>query len=424
MKQILLSALSIFFLLLGYTQSNRVFSGGEALSFGTVDVSVNKGTAWSSERNANPGYFSSVENANYIGYSDEAHIDGYIKKYGNSAFIFPVGNGKDLRTLEISSPNAATDAYATAWIEGEPSINLDPTEPFAGNHPVTKIAETISSVSAVGQWDWQSGESGNLGAGTTGNGDGLTITVSIPDMTGFATESELRLVGWNGKQWIDLSKKPTATGNKEDSKLSGTMIPGISAIAIGKTVSAPLVKIASITASASNCNTMLKWETSVENNSSIFIIEQSEDNINFNTISSLATSGSFGGSRYAKEITQPYGIAYYRIKIQHANGTYEYSPNISANNKCHGIGNIRAYPNPVVDNENINLRFSTSYEGAAELMIVNNTGQQVLKKFVQIKSENNLLTLVIKHLIHGTYFINLIGLNREQIGSTIQFIKQ
>ena len=424
MKQFLLSIFSIFFLLIGYAQSNRVFSGVEALNFGTVDISLQRGTVWSSERNANPGYFSSLENAKFIGYSDEAHIDGYIKKYGNSAFIFPVGNGKDLRALEISKSDAITDAYATAWIEGDPTSNIDPTEPHAGEHSVLAVDQIISSVSKAGQWDWQTGEAGNLGIGTTGNGDGLLITVSMPDMSKFADESDLRLVGWNGTQWIDLSRKPTATGNKEDSKLSGTMIPGITAIAIGKIASVPLVKIVSLTASTSNCNTILKWETSVENNSSIFIVEQSEDNISFHTISSLATLGSSNGSKYAKEVTQPYGNAYYRLKIQHANDRYEYSPVILNNNICHGIEDFQIYPNPVVDNEKINLRFTTSYDGAAELMILSNTGQQVLKKMVQVKSENNLLTIEINNLIHGTYFINIIGSNREQIGSTIQFIKQ
>jgi hypothetical protein len=407
-----------------YPQANRVFSGGEAMNFGIVDLSLNNATAWTSDRSVLPGYFSLLENANYIGYSDKAHIDGYIKKYGNAAFLFPVGNGRDLRTLEISKTDSTSDAFATAWIEGDPTDNIDPTAPHAGKHSVLAVAETISSVSKAGQWDWQTGEDGNLGIGTTGNGDGLLITVSIPDMSKFADESDLRLVGWNGIQWIDLSRKPTATGNKEDSRLSGTMIPGISAIAIGRTTLPTLVKIISLTANTSNCNTILKWATSIENNSSIFIIEQSEDNINFRTISSLATSGSSNGSRYAKEVPQPFGIAYYRLKIQHANGTYEYSTAISVNNTCHGLENMRVYPNPVVDNEKINLRFATSYEGSAELVIVSNTGQQVLKKYVQVKSQNNLLTIDINHLIHGAYFINIIGSNREQIGSTIQFIKQ
>lgn len=215
-------------------QSNHVFAGGEILNFDTVDLSLNNTTKWSSERSFTPGYFSSYGHAIYIGYSDAINFDGYVKKYGNTAFVFPVGSPNNLRTLSISKPAYASDAYATAWIDGDPTFYRDPTPPYAGFHSVSSVTAPIKFVSNKGQWDWQIGEGNNLGNGTTGNGNDLTITVSMPNLTDFANASELRLVGWNGNSWIDLSGKPTATGNTENSTVSGTMIAGISSIAIGK----------------------------------------------------------------------------------------------------------------------------------------------------------------------------------------------
>jgi len=302
---------TLFFVSNGFAQANHVFSGGEALNFGVVDISINTSTSWSSERSEHPGYFSLLEQASYVGYSDQVNIDGYIKKYGNTSFIFPVGTGKDLRTLEISKPKDASDAYATAWIEGNPSNNLDPTAPFPGKHSVFAVTETISSISTVGQWDWQVGADENLGAGTTGSGAGLIITVSMPDMSNFADASELRMVGWNGKNWVDLSGKPTASGNKENDKLSGTMISGISAIAIGRATKNQHIRLLSFAATAFNCNTLLKWETTSENSSSKFVVEQSSDNINFHPIASISTANSSRGNLYTKEIVQPIGMAFY-----------------------------------------------------------------------------------------------------------------
>jgi hypothetical protein len=241
----------------GYCQTNHVHSGAEALNFGTIDVSTSTGTVWSTDRSKLPGYFSASGDGNYIGFSDKISIDGYVKKYGNTAFVFPVGNGNGLRALEISKPKIITDAYATAWIEGDPTNDLDLTEPFAGKHPILAVAGAIAGVSRVGQWDWQVGEGGNLGDSSTGNGEGLIVAVNIPDMSNFCDKSDLRLVGWNGKNWIDLSGKPTATGNKKDSRLFGTMVAGITAIAIGKTNPAPFVKIKSFVASNANCKTIL-----------------------------------------------------------------------------------------------------------------------------------------------------------------------
>lgn len=412
------------FVLNGFSQANHVFSGGEALNYGIVDMSINTSSTWSSDRSDHPGYFSLLEQATYVGYSDKINIDGYIKKYGNTPFVFPVGTGDDLRTLEISKPTEISDAYATAWIEGDPSNNLDPTTPFAGAHSVLALNEGVSAVSRAGQWDWQVGENENLGAGTTGNGDGLCITVSIPDMSEFAEASELRLVGWNGSSWIDLSKKPTATGNKENSMLRGTMIPGISAIAIGKVLRSSIARLKSFTASHLNCNTILKWETSGENSSSNFIIEQSMDKIHFRSISSMSTTGSPGGNIYTKEIVQPIGIAYYRLKIEQVNGSYEYSDIDSLINKCNEIEYLRVYPNPVVGNQNINLRFTTSYVGIAQLMIFKLNGQKILSKSVQVTSGINEMSIEIKNLINGSYFINLLGSRGEKIGTGTQFVKQ
>jgi hypothetical protein len=217
-----------------FTQANHVFSGGELLNYGTIDISSFTKITWSSDRSRIPGYFSVIDNGKFIGYSDDANINGYIKKYGSTSFLFPVGNGKDLRTLEISAPKINTDVYAVAWIEGDPSHTNDQTFPHAGEHPVNAVRNPIKAVSKVGQWDWQVGSLGMIDTNGTGDGSDLMITVSIPDMRDFGETNALRLVGWNGTSWIDLSGRATANGNIEDSQLSGKMIAGISAIGIGR----------------------------------------------------------------------------------------------------------------------------------------------------------------------------------------------
>lgn len=227
----------VLYLLIGLnaiSQINHVFSGGELLNYGTIDISSFSKIVWSSDRNRLPGYFSVIDNGKFIGFSDDANINGYIKKYGATSFLFPVGNGKDLRTLEISAPKINTDVYAVAWLEGDPSHNNDQTLPHAGEHPVNAVKDPIKAVSKVGQWDWLVGSSRIIDTNGTGDGADLMINVSIPDMRDFAETNALRMVGWNGTSWIDLSGTATASGNIEDSQLSGKMIAGISAIGIGR----------------------------------------------------------------------------------------------------------------------------------------------------------------------------------------------
>jgi hypothetical protein len=177
-------------------------------------------------------YTGSVNNILTAATADAQHVNGYVGKIGNQSFIYPVGSGTDARPLQISAPSAVTDEYDVAWIVGDPTSTVDPSG-TPGLHPITSVGTGLSAVSPVGQWDW---------IAVSGTGAGLTITVSIPDMTGFSPATGLRLVGWNGTQWINLSAatgSASASGNTENSTLVGVMQAGITAIGIGKV--APLV---------------------------------------------------------------------------------------------------------------------------------------------------------------------------------------
>jgi hypothetical protein len=218
-----------------YAQTgNHVFSGAEAGNFGIVDLATPGGQSWSTDRAALPGYFSAIGTASYTSPSDsKANVDGYVKHYATAAnqpFSYPVGTGADYRELAISGTIPATSEIGVAWIVGDPSLNQDPTSQGApaGAHPIASVGTGIQSVSPVGQWDWQD---------LSNNAAGTTVTVSIPDMTSFSTAPNLRLVGWNGSQWVNLSGTTGASGNAENSTLAGTMISGITAIGIG--VAAP-----------------------------------------------------------------------------------------------------------------------------------------------------------------------------------------
>ena len=167
------------------------------------------------------------------GLTDAQHVDGYVSKVGSTSFTFPVGSSTDSRPLTISAPLVATDQVGVAWIEGDPTTTPDPSDASA-LHPISQFdTRTLTAVSPVGQWDW---------VPLNGTGAGLAIRVTIPDMSGFSSPASLRLVGWNGRQWVNLStgEKPYSAGrsyasfNTDNSILTGTMVAGITAIGIGR----------------------------------------------------------------------------------------------------------------------------------------------------------------------------------------------
>jgi hypothetical protein len=404
-------------------QGNHVFSGAELVNFSVLDIAVTKGTTWSTDRNTLPGYFSVVDTASFTGCTDAVNIDGYIKKYGRGAYIFPVGNGKDIRTLEISTTALPTDAYATAWILGDPGTVLDPTGPNAGAHPVTSMSAPLARVSSAGQWDWQVGENGNLGTGTTGTGKGLIVTVSIADMTRFAKAADLRLAGWNGTAWTDLSGNGTASGNTENSTLTGIMQPGITAIAVASVSKALPFNLESFTATPADCQALISWTTSNENSISSFVAEQSFDNVYFTAIGTVNASGINGLFQYNIRAAQVAAKSYYRLKITGKDDSVSYSSTVECVNTCRNAEYIKVYPNPVTSYDRLFVKFGTAYRGNTIMRIFNAIGQKILEDHLIVSNADNLVPVDVRKFATGAYFISLLTEKGNLIGSVQKFIK-
>ncbi len=164
------------------------------------------------------------------GATDAQHVNGYVSKIGNTAFTFPIGSANDLRTLVIGATSNASNHISAAWITGNPSNTSDPSG--GGTHSTSSVTGPITSVATVGFWDF---------IRVAGSGS-IPVTVSIPNLSSFAPATELRLVGWNGTSWIDLTGQGTpASGNTENSTISG-IIPEngtITALAVGRALVAP-----------------------------------------------------------------------------------------------------------------------------------------------------------------------------------------
>jgi hypothetical protein len=390
---------------------NRVFTGAQMTNFSTISLSTPAGKTWTTDRLATPGYFSATNGALYSNASDVNNIDGYVKKYGNQAFTFPVGTGTDLRTLAISAPAAITDAYATAWILGDPGGNLDPTGPGGGAHNTLTTTFPIYVVSKIGQWDWQAG----IDMGNTGTGAGLTITVSMPDLTAFAVPVSLRLVGWNGTSWVDLSGWPTATGNTENSTITGTMIAGISAIGIGSTFWVLPLKLTSFTAREKDCGATLNWTSTNEENMDRFEIEQSNTANSYHKVGVVNAVGNNNESKYAFTTNQIESECYYRLKMIGKDGSFTYSPVEHVKINCKSPADyVTVYPNPVTEGM-VFLNFTSESATTATLILNNDLGQQVKIKDVKLNKGSNSIKFEFGRLPKGIYFIQLISKENKTV---------
>lgn len=297
------------------------------------------------------------------GNSDVQHVNGYVSKEGTDAFTFNVGDGSQLRTVQMTAPATATDIASVAWFTGDPSTITDPSD--ASTHSTAAMGSPIQWVSTAGFWDWipQSG--------TFTNG----ITVSIPDVSGSGVNAaDLRLVGWNGTQWVALGAAGAA-GNTAGNSLAGTMQPGITAIGVGS-ISNPLpVLFSRFDVAKDGCKAIVSWSTAMEQNNDYFAVERSIDGRIFNKIATVDAVGNSSETQHYSYIDEhpQSGKNYYRVTQVDLDGKRSSTAVKSADFDC-GKAEIKVYP--TVTRDQLFVELPAGYEGA-ELSIYTTLGQQL-----------------------------------------------
>ena len=344
--------------------------------------------------NHSNGALRFADNATYTGGATDAqHVNGYVSKTGNDVFTYPVGSGTDRRSLGISAPASATDQYSVAWIVGNPSTNGDPSNANV-MHPVSAVTAPIVSVSTEGQWDW---------VPVSGTGAGLTITVSIPDLSATgALATELRLVGWNGTSWVNLSGSGSATGINEGATLSGTMIAGITALGIGA-ISTPLpVLFSGFAVNKEGCTAVINWSTATEHNNDRFEVERSVDGYTFSKIGTIKGRGN-----NAQEQTYSYvdehpkqGFNYYRIRQIDLDGKSSTTTVKSLQFDC-SYEKVKVYP--TVTRGTLYADLPAGYE-QAKITIIAINGQQIP---ADITKDGLFRTVRLAPVAAGTYLLRI-----------------
>jgi len=397
---------------------NNTISGSNAPSFFNVQFSIGPGNTMAitnaqgigiagnlqfhdglttTVRNVSgTGALHFADGATYTGgNSDAQHVNGYVSKSGDDAFTFPVGSGTDIRTLSISAPPAGTD-IGVAWFAGSPATVTDPSD--GTTHSISAVAAPIKSVSPVGFWDWL-----NVG----GSDDGLQVTVSIPDVTDFFVNvSDVRLVGWDGTQWISLSSGASASGLTENSTVTGSIPVGtnITAIALGS-ISNPLpVTLARFEGKAIENSTYLQWTTTEEVNASHFEIQRSSDARHFEAIGAVAAKGESKAVvdyDFTDTVPGP-GSHYYRLKQIDLDGTYSFSRTITV--RFDAEASTTLYPNPTAGI----LRIEAN-SPVGQVEIFDNRGVSMGKAGLKTLPGSNVREISLQGMRPGIYFVKVNG---------------
>ena len=354
------------------------------------------------KRTAPIGVVSFSTSSVVSGISDAKHIDGYVKKFGSTNFIFPVGDNNIYRPFA-----AAADGTTGAYFLENPN---GAAVPSGGPFNISLKENSVASVSTREFWDID---------GT--NPTRITLTWNAASNVGLLTGSVLdvlTIVGWNSGngRWekinsvVDQSSllggSSTLTSGSITS--SDSIVPNtysIYTLAAGTSTPLPVTLI-SFKASLDDASKVrLDWWTTSEENSQRFEIQHSVDGKTWIEKGSIDAAGQSSTSiEYSYfDVTPVTGENLYRLKMVDRDGTFAYSRIESVN--LEGIAAI-FYPNPVSDKLFLKLSDKSAVKG---ITLRNSLGNSVFSASsipaggIDVKGLTSGLYLVQVILENGTY---------------------
>ena len=173
---------------------------------------------------------------------------------------------------------------------------------------------------------------------TIGESGSYTLSLTGQDIAIITDLCQLTVLKRSvSSQWSAPGTHLTPSGSISMPTLSRTSLTGFSDFGFGGGDPNPLpVELVYFHATCAEGNGVITWATATEVNSKEFVLECSENGIDFSSLSVLAASGNSVETRNYSYIDQELGQVqrYYRLKMIDIDGSFSYSPMITTN--CDG----------------------------------------------------------------------------------------
>jgi len=313
-------------------------------------------------------------------------VDGPMKKIGNDAFDFPVGDGTYWARIGMTAPSSVTSEFQAQY--------------FNAAYSSTTCVAPLDHVSSMEHWIL------NRNSGT----DNVSATLFWESgARSFINDLNTLVVArFNGTNWVSETQAGGTTGTTSAGSVKSQLITSFSPFAYGSTSSSynPLpIELIEFKASCQKNHVQITWRTATEINNQYFIIEKSINGIDWQKLSQINGAGnSISTKNYNYlDYTTSNDIVYYRLIEVDNNGTKKINEIISSNCDQRTSDNMTLYPNPAKNNLNINFNLSQNY-GEGTLKIINTLGNIVLEQSIDLSQGFSQNKLVI-NLPSGLYSV-------------------
>lgn len=357
--------------------------------------SCNASTSGSSVLTMGDG--ASVSGASHLNY-----VNGILRKLGNDAFVFPIGNSSVYAPLEITAPSSNTDVFGACYVTGSPITAFGSTYPVGIHHVsnceywhLNRITGS-SSVSVTLTWDTRS--------------------------CGISEMNELRVSRWDGSSWVNLGNTSTLGSNTAGSVVSAPVDAFSPFTLASSTSNNPLpVTLNSFVVDCHAEKSTVSWSTASEFNASHFSVQKSRDGLNWFEVGVKMAAGTTSQTTdYQLEFEKEFGLSYYRLVQYDNDGQFEIFGPLSSS--CfQNSDSYLLFPNPTDDVIQISFNWEKP-DAAVSLYIFDGHGKVTNISSHEVSSGSNLISLDVSYLLSGNYSC-AINLGAERIFS-LNFVRK
>lgn len=192
----------------------------------------------------------------------------------------------------------------------------------------------------------------------------------------------------------------------------GNGIKAFSRWTISNPITNPLpVSLTKFTVDCENGSTFVRWTTESESNSSLFIIEKSQDLITWVEAGRHIAAG-YSNQTINYEMNFPSETAsttYFRLRQIDNNGEIQIfdSKGVQCDPNAIPVNeSVNLYPNPTIDNFTIDLVSADTYNEST-VQVFDMSGRQLMSQTVQIQQGANKFTLSANKLAAGVYQVRV-----------------
>jgi hypothetical protein len=329
-----------------------------------------------------PNYLVYEVGSSYTGDGDTKHVNGWVKKFGSTNFVFPVGNGTVERTVSVNTLSASSEFNVKyAPTTPNPYVMISPVHDV--DKPEYWIINKISGGTAIVTLNWNYAK------------------VYFPNYV----VADILVAGYNGAAWIDDGGAGTATGNASTTgSVTSSAISSFNLFTFGSRTYVLAMTLVNFSATRQNGSTQLQWTTEREYNTDRFIVERSDNGVSFYAIDQVAARNTNTTQQYSSRDNSPIsGVVYYRLRWIDVSGKENYSQ-IVAVKESDTTAHLMLVANPV--HNKVVLSASGDLNGNFNYRVMNAGGQLVQQGNINIQNSGQ-YEIPLNNFSTGNYILDV-----------------